>query len=365
MLHAMIMAGGGGTRFWPRSRQQKPKQFLTLVGDRTLLQQALDRIEAQVPAERTWVITGAALPRRDRPATAEPAGRPHRRRAVRPRHGGLHRPRRGAHRRAAIPTRVMLVMPADHVIEPVQEFRRAVHVAEQMVAGTSRSPSSPSASADFPATGYGYIHRGAEIAQRQGVSVYRVAAVPREAGRSTWPSNSSRPASISGTAASSSGRRRRSSTTCEQNQPKLAAAVERIAAAWDTPRRDECWRRNTPASRRSASTTPSWRRRREVLVVQAPFRWDDVGSWLALERMHPQDADGNTVLAKHLGIDTHNCVIVGDADKLIATARRQRSAHHPGRRRHPGRRPPRRRQHQAAGRAAEDPRTGEISVKPD
>ena len=96
MLHAFIMAGGGGTRFWPRSRQQKPKQFLKLVGDRTLLQQALDRIEAKVPPERTWVITGASLRRRDGPATAELAGGSHRRRTVRPRHRRLHRPRGGA-----------------------------------------------------------------------------------------------------------------------------------------------------------------------------------------------------------------------------------------------------------------------------
>src|SRR5262249_1419347 len=60
MLHALIMAGGGGTRFWPRSRQQKPKEFLTLSGDRTLLQQSLERIESQVPAERAWIITSAA-----------------------------------------------------------------------------------------------------------------------------------------------------------------------------------------------------------------------------------------------------------------------------------------------------------------
>src|SRR2546428_13134172 len=60
MLHALIMAGGGGTRFWPRSRQRRPKQFLTLTGDRSLLQQAFDRIEALVPPERTWVITAAA-----------------------------------------------------------------------------------------------------------------------------------------------------------------------------------------------------------------------------------------------------------------------------------------------------------------
>src|SRR5438128_1233682 len=60
MLHAMIMAGGGGTRFWPRSRQQRPKQFLTLTGDRSLLQQAHDRLEAQVPPSNLWVITSSA-----------------------------------------------------------------------------------------------------------------------------------------------------------------------------------------------------------------------------------------------------------------------------------------------------------------
>ena len=59
MLHAMIMAGGGGTRFWPRSRQQRPKQFLTLSGERTLLQQALDRIETLAPPQRCWIITSS------------------------------------------------------------------------------------------------------------------------------------------------------------------------------------------------------------------------------------------------------------------------------------------------------------------
>ena len=80
MLHALIMAGGGGTRFWPRSRSKRPKQFLTLTGDRTLLQQALDRIEAQVPAENTWVITAgmhqaeAKMP--DVPPTARASSAP-------------------------------------------------------------------------------------------------------------------------------------------------------------------------------------------------------------------------------------------------------------------------------------------------
>ena len=59
MLHAVIMAGGGGTRFWPRSRQRRPKQFLTLAGEQSLLQQAFERLEAQVSPAGIWVITAA------------------------------------------------------------------------------------------------------------------------------------------------------------------------------------------------------------------------------------------------------------------------------------------------------------------
>src|SRR4051794_16175642 len=131
MLHAMIMAGGGGTRFWPRSRQRRPKQFLTLGGERTLIQQAVERIEAAVPPQRTWVITAgvhrdeasrqlSALPP-DR-IIGEPCGRDT---AACIGLGAALIARQD-------PTAVMLVMPADHVIEPVQEFRRAAHAAELM-----------------------------------------------------------------------------------------------------------------------------------------------------------------------------------------------------------------------------------------
>src|SRR5580693_4170411 len=132
MLHALIMAGGGGTRFWPRSRQKRPKQFLALGGERTLIQQAFDRIEAQVAPERTWVITAAAhvlevahqipkLP--NNRIVGEPCGRDT---AACVGLGAALIARQD-------PAAVMLVMPADHVIEPVQEFRRAAHIAEQIV----------------------------------------------------------------------------------------------------------------------------------------------------------------------------------------------------------------------------------------
>src|SRR5205085_1782882 len=74
------------------------------------------------------------------------------------------------------PAAVMLVMPADHVIEPVQEFRRAAHVAELMAEEHPAALITFGIPPTFPATGYGYIHRGPELAHRQGVGVYRVRA---------------------------------------------------------------------------------------------------------------------------------------------------------------------------------------------
>src|SRR5436190_12675505 len=130
MLHALIMAGGGGTRFWPRSRQARPKQFLTLAGDRTLLQQTCDRLEARVAPENTWVITAEqhrAEAERQLPhlpaghVVGEPTGRDT---AACIGLGAALIARRD-------PGAVMLVMPADHVIEPQREFQRAARAAEQ------------------------------------------------------------------------------------------------------------------------------------------------------------------------------------------------------------------------------------------
>jgi mannose-1-phosphate guanylyltransferase len=104
-----------------------------------------------------------------------------------------------------------------------------------------------------------------------------------------------------------------------QHKLALAAAVDRVAAAWDTPRRDAVLRDEYPRMEKVSIDFAVMEHAPEVLVLQAPYRWDDVGSWLALERMHPQDAAGNTVLATHVGIDTANCVIVGDDPKRIIT----------------------------------------------
>ncbi|MCS6852472.1 MAG: mannose-1-phosphate guanylyltransferase [Gemmataceae bacterium] len=317
MLHALIMAGGGGTRFWPRSRAQRPKQFLALAGDRTLLQQAFDRIEAAIAPGQTWVITSAAY--RDETARqlpdvppqqiiGEPCGRDT---AACIGLGAALIVR-------ADPAAVMLVMPADHVIEPAQEFRRAAHVAAQLAEENPDSLITFGIPPNFPSVHYGYIHRGAEFTRRQGIGVFHVRGF-----REKPPHDLAERFFSSGEYFWNSGIFVWKASTIlkelHRHRPALAAAVERIADAWATPHRLAVFQREYQDLERLSIDYAVMEHAREVLAVQAPYRWDDVGSWLALERMHPQDAAGNTLLATHCGLKTSGCVIVADPGHLIAT----------------------------------------------
>jgi mannose-1-phosphate guanylyltransferase len=317
MLHALIMAGGGGTRFWPRSRQKRPKQFLKFAGDRTLLQQAFDRIDGPIAAENTWVITAAMH-------AGEVAGQL----ATVPADHVIGEPM-GRDTAACIglgaaliarqdPSATMLVMPADHVIEPIQEFRRAAHVAAQMADEHPSALITFGIPPSYPATGYGYIHRGPAVTQRQGIEVYRVQAFREKPTR-----DSAERYLASGEYFWNSGifvwKAATVLNALAERQPKLHAATLRIAETWDTPERERTLRKEYEGLERISIDYAVMEHAKEVLVVQAPFRWDDVGSWLALERMHPQDADGNTVLALHCGLKTKACVIAADTGHLVAT----------------------------------------------
>jgi mannose-1-phosphate guanylyltransferase len=322
MLHALIMAGGGGTRFWPRSRQSKPKQFLAIGGTQTLLQQTAERIESLVPPERTWVITAeqyVAETARQLPRVpagniiGEPCGRD----------TAPCIALGAALMRQTDADAVMAVMPADHVIEPAQEFRRAAAVAGQMVEENPNALVTLGIAPTFPATGYGYIERGPEAARRQGIAVHHVASF-----REKPPEAKAREYVESGRYLWNSGLFFwRADTILDAfwvDHTELCYAVERIVEAWPTARRATVLGAEYPRIDRVsidyAVMEPAIPRGTTVLVVPAPFRWDDVGSWLAVERMNAQDAGHNTVLAQHCGHETERCIIVGESDKMIATA---------------------------------------------
>lgn len=321
MLHAMIMAGGGGTRFWPRSRQARPKQFLAFSGERTLLQGTVDRIAAQIPPERTWVLTSAQhraeaveqlkgqVP--EAQVIGEPVGRDTAACI------GL-----GAALVARMePDATIMVMPADHLIEPEQEFRRAVHAAEQFANDHPDKLLTFGIKPTFPSTGYGYIRRGEQAGTRQQVPVSRVLEFKEKpeptiaeefvaSGEYFWNSGIFvwKPAAILGELVA--------------RKPELHAAVMRIAAAWGSPRGPDVFRAEYEKAEKISidfAVMQDAAKAEKVLVIHAPYQWDDVGSWLALERHNPQDVSGNTIQGLHAGVNTRNCVIVSDPNHLIGT----------------------------------------------
>ncbi|MFO0805299.1 MAG: mannose-1-phosphate guanylyltransferase [Gemmataceae bacterium] len=320
MLHAMIMAGGGGTRFWPRSRNSRPKQFLSFAGDRTLLQETVDRISPQVPPERTWVITGEAYVK----ATAEqlpelPAshiiGEPCRRDTA---------PCVGLG--AALiakddPDATIIVMPADHVIEPLASFSRAVHAAEQFIRDYPDTLLTFGIPPTFPSTGYGYIRVGEDLGTRQDVAGNKVGEFKEKPDERTaekyvagggylWNSGIFvwKPNAILG--------------ELKLRRPDIHDSVLRIAKSHGSPGFIETFGQEFAAIKGTSidfAVMQDAAAAGKVLVLKAPYTWDDVGSWLALERRNPQDAARNTVQGLHCGVDTEECVIVSDGEHLIGT----------------------------------------------
>ncbi len=319
MLHVMIMAGGGGTRFWPRSRNARPKQFLTFSGERSLLQATFDRTAPVVPADRTWVITGATyVGETARQLPELPAdhivGEPFRRDTAPC--VGL-----GAALIAATdPDATVAVLPADHVIEPEREFHRALHAAEQFAADSPECLFTFGIRPTFPSTGYGYIHRGERVGERNGVPLYKVkefkekpsaevAAGFVESGDYDWNSGIFV---------------WKAKTILDQlrtHRPDIHAACVNIAEAWNTPNRNTTFR---DIYERINGTSIDYAVMQEagraglVRVLRAPYAWDDVGSWLALERHNPQDAAGNTLQGSGILIDASGCVVSADPGHLVA-----------------------------------------------
>ncbi len=321
MLHAMIMAGGGGTRFWPRSRSVRPKQFLRFSGDRTLLQSTVDRIGAQVPPERTWVLTSAMHQQEaaeqlnglvpETQVIGEPMGRDTAACV------GLG---------AALVQNVdrdatIMVMPADHLIEPEQEFRRAAHAAEQFANDFPDCLLTFGISPTYPSQGYGYIRRGERVGTRQSIPISQVQKFREKpnlseaeqflaSGEYFWNSGIFvwKPATIL--------------EQLRRRKPQLVAAIDRIAAEWGTNRGPEVFRSEYEQAEKISidfAVMQDAAAEGKVLVIHAPYQWDDVGSWLALERHNPQDAANNTVQGLHCGVNTKDCVIVSDPDHLIGT----------------------------------------------
>lgn len=316
MLHVLIMAGGSGTRFWPESRAACPKQLLDMLGGRTMIQATVDRLGSLAPPDRVLVATTAALAG---PIAEQLPDLPRESILVEPCKRDTA-PCIGLAAREAVrrdPDAVLAVMPADHVIAPAEVFQDAIRRAAALVQESRERIVTFGIRPTYPAETFGYIER-AEPLPGGGEGVFRVArfhekpaaAVARDylaAGTYSWNS---------GIFVFSAGA---ILEALRRHQPELAEHLAAIAAAAGRPGYEETLQRRFTAIRPISIDYAVMEHAREIVVVEAPFQWDDLGSWQALARLRGADADGNTIAAKHLGLDTRDCIIRSTQEHLIVT----------------------------------------------
>lgn len=313
MIHAVVMAGGAGTRFWPLSRMAIPKQLLSFGGDRSLIQQAIDRLDSLVPVDNISVITNQSLVSAiedQLPALSSKSiiGEPAKRDTA-PCIGlaaGLIA--------AEDPDATMIVMPSDHIIQPVEAFHEAVTKAHKLVEQDPSRLITFGITPDRPAESYGYIQRGKSVNS----DVFRV-----EQFKEKPVIDTAKQYLAEGGYYWNSGifvwKARAILEALEQYQPDMILRINRIVQRRGEADFHDVIEREFTAIEGISIDYAVMEHHANVLVIEAPFEWDDIGSWQALSRLFPTDANNNTVVGKHVGIQTTNSIIQSSKDHLIAT----------------------------------------------
>ncbi len=304
-VFGVILAGGRGERFWPESRRLRPKQLLRITGKLSLLETTLARVRSNIPLRRLLVVTTKelSLPIRrllpnltERNILIEPMGR---NTAV-----ALAYATSIVHHED--PNAIMVVLPADHNIPDRRKFLRTLEIAEKV------------AKEDFlvtfgivptrPETGYGYIEVSDELLNEGAVSVYRASAFKEKpnlklarsfvksdmylwnSGMFVW----------------------KVSTIMEafkKYMPKVYSGMLDLKRSLDA---GELEKEVIEFYSRAESISIDYgvmERAENVAVVRADFGWDDVGSWLALDRLRRKNEDGNVVVGQFVGVDAKDCIV--------------------------------------------------------
>lgn len=310
-VFVVVMAGGSGTRFWPKGRQARPKQLLSIEGERTLIQATLDRVPEGIPRERVLVVTNvtqiAGLREQVDLPPANVLGEPCGRNTA----ACIGLAARVVEKRA--PGAVMIVMAADHVITPPDRFadclRRAVAAAREDAALVTIGIEATKA-----AEGYGYIALGDEVAsgvhevvefkekpQGELARQYFEAGHLWNSGIFVWRADT-----ILGEIAT--------------HMPDLDAGLAEIDPAIDGDGFEAALDRVYPDLPDVPIDKGVMEKASRRLCVRSTFEWDDVGSLAALARHNPHDGDAtrNVVLGECVVIDAEDCIVDNDADGVVA-----------------------------------------------
>jgi mannose-1-phosphate guanylyltransferase len=311
--YIVIMAGGSGTRFWPWSRQNTPKQLLNITGKKTLIEQTVSNVSTLVDSDRILIVTNKTqagkikklLPQIPHDnVVAEPVGRD-----TAPCIGLA----------AAIiekrnPTAVMMTLPSDHLIRHAGKFTRALKAAAG-VAMESNALVTFGIKPFEPSVNYGYIHRGRLNGKKAGCSIYEVKGFREKPDRRTAQAFLK-----SGKYYWNSGIFVWKTDVILENiarfLPKMSKGLLRISKSSFS---QATIAREYKKFEKISIDYGVMEKADNVKVIEANFEWDDVGGWQSFERLQKTLSGNNTIRGKHCGIGTTDCIIIGDDKHLLTT----------------------------------------------
>src|SRR5690242_17135028 len=318
----IIMAGGKGERFWPVSREKTPKQLLTLLGNRSFLQQAVDRVLPLVPIKNILVITNEVqvpevrkqipkLPKEN--IVAEPVGR-----------DTTSAVTLGAALVGARSTTgVMAVLPADHVIPEEKKFQQVLADAFDL-AGRGQAIVTIGIKPTEPATGYGYIAVGEPLPAPQGAKGYKTSFFRAErfvekpnfdkaleylnSGRYRWNAGMFIWSFVTVTEG------------LQKHQPEMYPACQRWFKVATAPARlNKALAKEYPELPKISIDFSLMEHAQNVIVADGTFEWDDLGSWTALGRHLKADPEGNCAVGDILHVDGARNIIFDARSKYRRT----------------------------------------------
>src|SRR5580692_2475397 len=308
----IIIAGGRGERFWPLSREKMPKQLLALLGKKSFLQEAVERVLSIVPAKNIFVITNEAqvlevrkqLPKIPKGnLVAEPVGR-----------DTCAAVTLGAALVGARSTTgVMAVLPADHVMPDAQKFQQILGDSFDL-ASRGQAIVTIGIKPSEPATGYGYIRVGNELPAPSGVKKTKTSFFKAEqfvekpnferaleylnSGQYRWNAGMFVWSFITVT------------NGLEKHQPEMFAACQRWFKVANNPAKlARVLAKEYPVIKKVSIDYALMEKAQNIIVADGAFEWDDLGAWNALSRHLKADAEGNCAVADFIHVDAARNII--------------------------------------------------------
>ena len=313
-MFIVIMAGGSGKRFWPKSKEAKPKQFLPILDSKTMIQSTVERLIPLVDSDDIYYVLNyqqkdvlleqiSNIP--DKNIILEPTGK-----NTAPCIGLA-----AIHLKQKNPDDVMIVLPADHFIKDEERFRESLLIAEK-IAIEYDSLVTLGIKPDYPATGYGYIQCNEKIKEVSGVSIYKVKTFAEKPQYET-----AKQFLQSGDFLWNSGIFIwKVSTILKVIQnllPELYSSMEKLETHINSNNYYTHLEKIYRQIRSFSIDYGVMEYAKNVSVLKCEFGWNDVGSWDEVYNLSPKDKNGNTIIENGLTMDCKNCYIDSDSD-LIA-----------------------------------------------